>query len=198
MSSEYREKAVVFGSEQNLVGIVCSRGSTAGPSTPGVIILNAGVVHRVGPGRLGVRLSRELGGAGTISLRFDLSGIGDSLARRDTLSLEECVVKDVEEAMAYLEEAHGVERFVFVGLCSGAREAFRTAHRDERVVGAVMIDPIVFRTRRFYMQHYGRKVASTEVWRNALTGGTRYLGRVRADLLDGLRSDVARGEAPEV
>ncbi|HEY5972738.1 MAG TPA: hypothetical protein VIT22_12400, partial [Pseudoxanthomonas sp.] len=42
-----------------------------------VVLLNAGLIHRVGPFRLYVRLARELAESGFDVLRFDLPGIGD-------------------------------------------------------------------------------------------------------------------------
>ena len=73
-----REEAHRFGRARHLVGIV-GLPDTA-PGETGVIVLNAGLVHRIGPFRLHVELTRRLGAAGYPTLRFDLSTLGDSSA----------------------------------------------------------------------------------------------------------------------
>lgn len=197
MSLGYREKAIVFGGENNLVGIVCSGPSSTDPTSPAVIIPNAGVIHRVGPSRLGVQLSRELARLGLTSLRFDLSGIGDSARRSGNYSLDASIVKDIDDTMAYFGDSYGIGQFLFAGLCSGAREAFRTAHRDPRVIGAIMIDPIAFRTPRYYLHHYAGKLGRLESWSNVLRGRNHYLERVSEYLREELRSGGSTTEEPE-
>src|SRR6185295_20136065 len=90
-------------------GFVPSR-SAGGPL--GAILLNAGVIHRVGPSRLYVYLARELAALGCVAARFDHSGIGDSTVRRDGSSFEESSLVEAREAMDALQESRGVERFV--------------------------------------------------------------------------------------
>jgi pimeloyl-ACP methyl ester carboxylesterase len=105
-----------------------------------VLLLNAGLVPRVGPNRMYVRLARSLARAGRPVLRFDFSGVGDSEARRDTVRFETGAVEDTRLAMDLLAEREGCTRFATLGLCSGAEIAFKTACADERVVGAAMIN----------------------------------------------------------
>jgi hypothetical protein len=47
-----REHALLFGDAQGLVGVITDPPGPGGGSRPGVILLNAGVIHRVGPSRL--------------------------------------------------------------------------------------------------------------------------------------------------
>ena len=84
------EEAVIFGENHSLDGIITNP-AAAGPidSSPGVILLNSGLVHRVGPNRVYVKLARRLAGLGLTVLRFDYSGVGDSPNRRDSIALEE-------------------------------------------------------------------------------------------------------------
>src|SRR5690242_20829696 len=117
-------------------------------------MLNSGILHRVGSCRLHVQVARALSVAGFSTLRFDYSGVGDSDSRRDTLPFEQSAVVETQEAMDYLTRTKGVQRFVLMGLCSGADMSHDTAVADERVTGLVLIDGWVHRTLGHYIRHY--------------------------------------------
>lgn len=106
----------------------------------GVLLLNAGVLHRVGPNRLYVRLARALAPLGFAALRFDFSGVGDSPARSDNPFFESRAVEEVKHAMDWLAHDQGCTRFLLMGLCSGAEVAFKTACQDPRVAAAALIN----------------------------------------------------------
>jgi hypothetical protein len=76
-----------------------------------------------------------------VVLRFDFSGIGDSNVRTDTLPFDESTISETREAMNYLYRARRCERFVLMGICSGAKVSLKTACYDPRVVGVVLINP---------------------------------------------------------
>jgi pimeloyl-ACP methyl ester carboxylesterase len=136
-----RERAILFGQPRNLVGIMTSpEAADADPELPAVVLLNAGILHRVGPNRLHVNIARRLANAGFHSVRFDMSGIGDSGVRTDTRSFEKRAVQETQEAMDYLGGKTGTERYILIGICSGADVAFETARADGRVVGAYLIN----------------------------------------------------------
>ncbi len=137
-----KEEAVLFGATgSSLAGVLTDPGEDAGAAgLPAFVFLNAGVVHRVGPNRLYVRLARALAQRGFPSLRFDYSGIGDSGARTDDLPPAESVMLETREAMDLLERVRGVDRFVPIGICSGATLSFLAALEDERVVACVLIN----------------------------------------------------------
>ena len=78
MSQRISEQAVLFGSWTSLVGIVTKAVSPASANRPAIVILNTGIIHRVGHHRMFVTMSRALGAVGYTVLRFDFSGIGDS------------------------------------------------------------------------------------------------------------------------
>ncbi len=103
----------------------------------GVVFLSSGLQHRAGPHRIYIRAARRFGALGLLSLRLDLPGVGDS----EDLELEQtydCHDPDtVPSATDLLFEKHGVKRVVLLGLCSGARVAFKAAARDRRVAGVV-------------------------------------------------------------
>lgn len=135
------EKALIFGRPAPLVGILTVPDADRGVGAlPAVILLNAGVLHRVGPNRIHVKLARRMAGSGFPVMRFDLSGIGDSIARTDSPSPIERAVGEVREAMDVIRAKTTVDRFILFGICSGADIAFHAARREERVVGAYMIN----------------------------------------------------------
>lgn len=173
---QLRERAVRFGTTATLIGVATDP-STSVAGGVGVIMLNSGLLHRVGAGRFHVDLARRLAAAGISSLRFDFSGIGDSEPRRDALAFEQAAVLEVREAMDYMAGTRQVNRFVLVGLCSGADMGFFAAQRDARVVGLVQLDPFVYRTWRYYVRRFAPKVFSWRPWWNILTGKT-YVGPV--------------------
>jgi pimeloyl-ACP methyl ester carboxylesterase len=182
---------VLFGTAQSLVGILSRPPQrVAGRGLPGVILLNAGSVHRVGPNRLYVRMARELAAEGFVVLRFDFSGIGDSGIRSDNLPFARSSVAETQQAMDYLAAVRGIERFVLVGICSGAWVSLRTASIDPRVVGAVLINARnhlhdrndenlgTELERRTLARHYWRMTFSSSFRRKnvlrTLTGGIDY------------------------
>lgn len=161
------ERAVAFGAASSLVGIVTEPAPTVRiQGAPTVVILNAGIIHRVGPNRLHVTLARELAARGVPSLRFDLSGLGDSEPRRDELPLLDGNLADIRAAVDAVSATTG--RVVLVGLCSGADLSIVYASSDERVIGAVLLDPSIPRTRGYYLRHLGRRFQS--VWSRPLLG----------------------------
>lgn len=177
-----RETVARFGAELFLTGIATE---PPGERTRdvGLLVLNAGLIHRVGPNLIGVQVARRAAGAGFVALRFDLSNLGDSRGRNHPLPAEASAVADVREAMDHLGRTHALERFVLFGICSGAANAFRTALEDSRVVGAVLVDTYAYRTLGYYVRHYAPHVLRLKSWRKLLLerGALgRWLGRQRA------------------
>ena len=136
-----KEQAVLFGKDRSLVGVVTDPPEKKrGMDLPAVIFLNSGIVHRVGPNRIYVKMARHLSTMGFVVMRFDFSGIGDSQPRRDTLPFVKSAISEVQEAMGCLKEVRGVGHFVLIGGCSGARISFQAACQDARVVAAFLIN----------------------------------------------------------
>jgi pimeloyl-ACP methyl ester carboxylesterase len=148
-----------------LIGIVSL--PAASPSAlPAVIFLNSGMVHRVGPNRLYVRLARAFAARGYPSLRFDLSGIGDSAA---SASPEAPPARWVGEALAAMQEMerHGCSRFILLGNCMGGSIAGLTALADERVVGLAMLNPQVPASPRHALR---LMLSQPSSWRRLFSG----------------------------
>ena len=184
---EVQERIAHFGRPKTLVGVVSLPPSPEVTREQSVVILNVGIMHRVGPNRLHVQLARRLARDGFVTLRFDLSGIGDSEPRRDRIA-QDVVREDVSDALSYLESSVHARSFVLVGLCSGANISLRFARLHGGVVGAVLLDPYSHRTPGFYLRHYGRRLVRWQSWRRALSG--------RGALWEELRELVQGGEAP--
>ena len=163
-----QETVCQFGPDNGLTGILCEPDqSDCVADAPVALLLNAGIVHNIGPFRLHVDMARMLAEAGFSSLRIDVSGLGDSKTRTGKFVGKNRAKQDAVDAMDYLTEHIDNDRFVVVGLCSGAFNAHQVAISDPRVVGAALFDGIVFRTLGFYLRHYAR-VLKPRFWRNAV------------------------------
>jgi pimeloyl-ACP methyl ester carboxylesterase len=199
-----KERALLLGPQQSLLAIV-SEPDRPIESRPTILLLNAGIVHRVGAHRKSVNLARALVAAGFRVVRFDLSGIGDSPARREALGFAESALADLAEIMDDLGQRQGVKRFVLMGLCSGADNSFEMATRDPRVVGAILLDGVCYRTPRFYLHKYGPRLRRKSAWITAGKQVARMAQRKLAERLgqplpapvdDGPKGDAVRDFAP--
>lgn len=141
------ERIVRFGPGERLLGVV-AQPAHAVPEQPACLLFNAGVVHRIGPHRLNVKLARALAARGFTTLRMDLSGLGDSPVPADaaTVNSSDQAIADLRAAMDHLERTEGIRSFVLFGLCSGARHGYRLAQVDARVIGLLMYDGYVYPT----------------------------------------------------
>jgi hypothetical protein len=138
-----REAVAQFGPGRALTGIVTrpQRPTRNDALLPAVVFLDAGLIHRVGPNRLYVRLARELSAAGLLSLRFDYSGLGDSRSTDDPRPAADRMVSEIRAAMDYLASSHGARTFILAGICSAAVLSYLTGREDRRVGEVWMINP---------------------------------------------------------
>lgn len=145
------EKVFKFGNHEHLVGIISAPDNmTVACERPAVVFLNAGLVHRVGPYRIHVDLGRILASEGYLTMRFDLSGIGDSQFTPETREYKETVKRDIQDAMDFLQQRYKAEKFVLIGNCSGASNAHMVATVEERISGLVLMDGFFYKTAGFY------------------------------------------------
>jgi alpha-beta hydrolase superfamily lysophospholipase len=178
------EQAVLFGKDQSLVGVVSRPTAPARVARVAAVFINAGVVHRVGPNRIYVTTARALAERGMVAARFDLSGIGDSPASLETAPFEQAAVGETREVMTRLQAMFGVDRFILLGICSGGVVSFKTALADERVSGAVLINPQGLggdSDWNGYVRGKGRarrvlrdRLLKLRSWRRALAGQSDY------------------------
>jgi len=175
------EQVASFGPGGRLTGILTV--PTSGVRATAVLLLNAGVVHHVGPQRLWVTLARQLAGAGFHVLRFDHAGLGDSLHRDDGRPFEQSSLSDVADAMAWVERSTTCRLFALVGLCAGTLTAFRVAQADPRITSLVLLTALLedpasvpeavvaeAMDRRVGRSYVTQKAVSGEAWRRLLTG----------------------------
>ena len=159
------ERAGFFGKDRSIFGIVTeAEGNDQSADKPAILLLNAGLMHHIGPFRMYVQMARALARLGFPVLRFDLSSKGDSPPRPGRLSYRESVRADVIEAMDFLGQSRGVQSFVLLGLCSGASDAFECAVDDARVSGLVLLDGYAYRTAGFYRRHYLPRLLNAAKW----------------------------------
>ncbi len=162
-----REEILRAGSARSLVGVV-SLPDAIPCKAVGAVLLNAGLVHRVGPSRLWVSLARRLAQAGHGAYRVDFSGIGDSPDAAASERFEVLAPREARSAMDALGDAAHIGRFALIGLCSGAEIAFKAALDDPRVAALVLIN-----SPRFLEEPSAELVASLERRQSA-----RYYWRV--------------------
>lgn len=124
-------------------------------------------------------MARALSELGLGCLRFDISGIGDSSPRRDGMSMPDVFMSEPREVMDDLEKL-GYRQFVLIGVCSGAFVAYKVAGIDERVIGALMINPINVEGDESWdaevqsSYYVNRSMKNPRAWLNLLTGRVDY------------------------
>jgi dienelactone hydrolase len=143
----FAERAVRFGADGRIFGIVVPPAEPPPPERPAIVLLNAGAVNRSGPHRLYVTMARRWAALGFTVLRVDLSGIGDTPAPEGTV--ENLVyprdgLSDIGAAIDFTLGETGARRAILAGLCSGADFTFQVARRGAALAGAIMMNPRTF------------------------------------------------------
>src|ERR1044072_1198890 len=72
------KEEVITVDQDTAVGILTHRQKNE--ERPTIVFFNAGMIHRIGPNRIHVKLARKLSNEGYDVFRFDLGGQGDSIA----------------------------------------------------------------------------------------------------------------------
>lgn len=183
------EREVRFGDQSRLVGFLAMPvdGIVRGP---GVILVNAGLIHHVGPHRQWLEMARRWATLGIPSLRIDLGGIAGSAPPTGgaiNRPYPPWAVDDIAAAIALLREVPGVANdVVLVGLCAGAHNSFHAARQQSGIRAIVMIDPINYymmdsdplksaeweaewKTHAEY-QWFTSRLSDPEAWRKLFSG----------------------------
>jgi len=141
------EHPLILGAEQHLVATLTQASPGSPQPTWCAVLTNSGVIPRSGPHRMNVHLARHFARMGIPSIRFDMSGLGDSRRATGGLPVVQQWVADTRAAMDEAQARLGCDRFFMVGFCSGAEVAHLTALADPRLRGAVLWDFYAFPTR---------------------------------------------------
>jgi alpha/beta superfamily hydrolase len=113
----------------------------------GVVLLNSGGDHHIGPRRLYVSLAREWAKRGYVVLRMDLSGLGDSAAQPGQPVNELFpigAIEDIRVAVDFIRRQHAVSDVTLTGICSGASHAVRAGMAGVQVNRLLLINPLIF------------------------------------------------------
>lgn len=196
------DQAVIFGKYDHLLGvanIANLKESEPKKDTPvAMILLTAGMLHNVGPYRMYVDIANNLAEKGISSLRFDLSGIGESLGVGTAGKSIDRAAMETMEAMDYLANNQGIEKFILFGLCSGADDSIQTALKDRRVKGVIALDGLGYTTKRSKFNHavlLTRKMLRIKKWIRKIS---RFTGINLAPASLAMGSDVREfPETPE-
>lgn len=167
----YRERVHKFGSHGGLVGILTEPAGDVLANTgqrPAIVVSNVGLNHRPGPNRIWVEFARRMADQGFVTLRFDVSGLGDSESRRDTHSDMERHKTDMREAVEFVLQKKGLSQVALIGLCSGVDPVHAVAAEDPRVSHAFFLDGYHYDTPRhvlniklmkfFRLRYYARSL----------------------------------------
>ena len=140
------ESAIFIAADRTVFGILTERADAA-ESANGVIMLNGGATHHIGPNRMYVELSRRWAAMGYAVMRLDLAGLGDS----DPHPGEACnqvyppgAIDDISAAIELLRRQRGVRNITLAGLCAGAYHALRSAISGLPVSTVLMVNPLTF------------------------------------------------------
>jgi len=131
-TDSYRETAFFFGAK-SLFGVLCEPAHRKSDQI--VLFLNMGKNPHTGWGRATVHYARNLAASGIASLRFDISGIGDSLDDPDAsqaILFSEHLVPDVLDACDSVA-SRGFQKISVMGVCSGAYLGLLAAVKDKRI-----------------------------------------------------------------
>jgi pimeloyl-ACP methyl ester carboxylesterase len=179
----------------------------------GLLLLNAGAIHHIGPNRLYVTLARRWAALGHAVLRVDVAGIGDSLpapGRPENVVYTDEASDDIGQAIAFLRRQPGVTEVHALGLCSGGYNAFKAAVAGVPLDGVLLINPLTFFYKPekplsqaedkaiFEASRYFRRARDLEAWKKLLRGGLdlrlagRTIARYAADKLRGRAQRLAR------
>ena len=147
-SSEIQEKIIYFGENNNCISILSKTDESNKSNLPTILIANSGANHRVGPSRLYVLLARELSLLGFRVVRIDVPGIGDSIVTNQSTENVEYINSSSEKISDVIKSLTPKEndKFILMGLCSGAYFSFHAALdlHQESIAESILINPLTF------------------------------------------------------
>ena len=144
-----KESIYWYGKDKTGFTILTEPSSKINEDLPVIIIANSGSTHRVGPSRLYVLLAREFARMGLRTLRIDVPGLGDSYVSDTNEENIEYILNSNEvlgDVMQSFERTYGKQKFVLMGLCSGAYFSFLAAVKLKscNIIESLLINPLTF------------------------------------------------------
>ncbi len=177
------ERIVTIGAA-GLFGIVAEPADGGGATT--AVLLNAGIINHVGPSRLWVEFARRWAAGGVRTLRFDLSGLGDSPARPGQRVDQMYPPEAFDDLADMIKEmaGGGPGDVVLTGLCSGGYHSIEGA-MALGVRSICVINPILTaRPSEILGQGDGSRTPEIDPRRQATTARKRWVRALPAhDLL---------------
>lgn len=180
------EEILPYGEHNRAFGVLSKSGNDQAPV---IVMFNAGLLHRTEPYRLNVDIARAIEPLGFDSVRFDLSGKGDT-PLRDGLSNRDSVALDWEALKLAMDNRLGQRDFILLGLCSGADNAIKTAAQDERVVGMILLDPLPTQAILSMSARLKRKITNPYFWLRFPRSVVAYIKRLVADKKETKEAEV--------
>jgi hypothetical protein len=148
------EQTLILGTDKHLVATFTPAVALNATETPNCIAIlsNSGVIPRGGPHRINVHLARRFAAMGVPSVRFDMSGLGDSLRAQGNLPVIDQWVADTRAIMDAAQARYNCDRFVMVGFCSGAVVGHLAALQDRRMRAVLLWDLYAYPTLQFHIR----------------------------------------------
>lgn len=179
------EHTQILGIENNLVATFTHAQAPNGDTPPVIALLtNSGVIPRSGPHRMNVHIANRLATQGIPSVRFDMSGLGDSGRTNSTLPIVEQWVADTRSVMDAAQARFGCARFMMVGFCSGAEVAYLTALEDPRLRAILLWDLYAYKTLQSQLR--------TFIYKLRRVGFVGAIHKARDKLISALRSAAVK------
>jgi pimeloyl-ACP methyl ester carboxylesterase len=182
--NNFVEEGEIFDIENGLAGILCTPNHQSNQVI--VVFCNAGRNPHIGWARSSVTLARRLAGEGIASLRFDLTGLGDSPPMSDQpaeLLYSKACIPQLKAVIDTLARRHGPDtKICLVGACSGGYLAFHESIDDARINCLVLVNVQRFiwqegtslqasmRTSGKSTKAYRQQAFSLETWKRLFTG----------------------------
>ena len=177
-----------FGTDERLFGIVTMpENMPKEAQRRAFIFLNCGSEHHSGPHRMYTILARKCASFGTLSFRFDIEGIGDSVTtgrNEDNNSYSPVALEDIDQALSFLREEYDCTEFILIGICAGAYHSFKATASltKHNIVEANLVNPLVFVWNyddpedhlRLEVTTYKSSVRDSRNWWRLISGDVNY------------------------
>jgi dienelactone hydrolase len=191
------------GEDGGLFSVACL---PAGPPVRDIwlVFLTGRAVRHIGPNRMWVRFARELAREGFASLRLDGRSVGDSDGEGHGLMPNEeyyqpFIWDDIENVMNVVGLGSGAERFMLLGICSGATASYEIAWRRDDVPAILMLNPLQLKIdyedyEKELLAHTVKGVTNLQAWRRAKNYRRLLKGQIPVG--KALRASLRRGRSP--